>query len=90
MRHEKRALSGYCLGVPDLRLVIGLGLGAVVAGACAIASFDPRVKKVVRRTSNLALRRTRDLAPSARKRAVRALKSSGHNGSRARAATKAV
>jgi len=74
----------------DWRFIVGLALGAVVAGAGAIASFDPRVQHMVRRTSNVTLRRTRSLAPAARKRAVSASKTAGRNGSRSRAATKAV
>ena len=90
MRHVKPAVAAYCLGVADLRFIVGLAAGAVLAGVCAIASFDPRVQNAVRRTSNLTLRRTRSLAPTARKRAVRASKTVGRNGSRSRAAAKAL
>jgi hypothetical protein len=90
MRHVKRASPDYCRRVPDLRLLVGLAVGAAVAGVGAIASFDPRVQKAVRRATDLTMRRTRSLAPTARKRASSAAKSSGRNGSRSRTATKAV
>ena len=56
------ALEPYCRNVPEMWFVVGVALGAIITGFCAIGSFERGSDSVRRRSWSLEL--------AARKRVV--------------------